>query len=81
MNKILEFDGDDLVAQAVIFFTGGYETSSTTMAFTLYELALQPEIQNKLRENILDALNKNNDKITYDMVSERMLLSKNYYYY
>ncbi|EFN71133.1 Cytochrome P450 6k1 [Camponotus floridanus] len=62
------FDGDDLLAQAVVFFTGGYETSSTTMAFTLYELALQPEIQDKLRKEILDALDKNDDTITYDMI-------------
>ncbi|XP_029155011.1 cytochrome P450 6k1-like [Nylanderia fulva] len=62
------FDGDDLVAQAAIFFTGGFETSSTAMTFTLYELAMQPEIQNKLRKEILDALNKANDSITYDMV-------------
>ncbi|XP_029172835.1 cytochrome P450 6k1-like [Nylanderia fulva] len=38
------------------------------MTFTLYELAMQPEIQNKLRKEILDALNKANDSITYDMV-------------
>jgi len=41
------------------------------MSFTLYELALQPEIQDKLRKEILDELNKNNDTVTYDMVSER----------
>lgn len=63
-----KFDGDDLVAQAAVFFTGGYETSATTIAFTLYEMAVQPEIQDKLRKEILDALNKNDNKITYDMV-------------
>lgn len=41
------------------------------MAFTLYELALQPEIQDKLRKEILDALDENDDTVTYDMVSER----------
>ena len=35
----LRFDGDVLVAQAAIFFTGGFETSSTTMSFGLLELA------------------------------------------
>lgn len=61
------FDGDDLVAQAAIFFTGGFETSSTTMSLTLYELALQPEIQTKLRNEINNALEETNGKITYDM--------------
>ncbi|XP_011689077.1 PREDICTED: cytochrome P450 6k1-like [Wasmannia auropunctata] len=62
------FDGDDLVAQAAIFFTAGFETSSTTMAFALYELAIHPEMQDRLRKEILDALDKTNGKITYDMI-------------
>ncbi|CAL1682604.1 unnamed protein product [Lasius platythorax] len=63
-----KFDGDDLVAQAAIFFTAGFETSSTTMAFTLYELAIHTEIQNKLRREILEALNETDGNITYDML-------------
>lgn len=63
------FDGDDLVAQAAIFFTGGFETSSTTMAFGLYQLALNPDIQTRLREEILEGLEKSAGKITYEMVN------------
>ncbi|XP_053980183.1 uncharacterized protein LOC128877154 [Hylaeus volcanicus] len=62
------FSGDDLVAQAAVFFSGGFETSSTTMSFTLYELALNMDIQTKLRKEILDALEKTDGKITYDML-------------
>lgn len=62
-----KFDGDDLVAQATTFFSGGFETSSTTISFTLYELAIHPEIQNRVRKEILDALKKSDGKITYDM--------------
>lgn len=64
-----KFNGDDLVAQTAVFFSGGFETSSTVMAFTLYELALNPEIQTKLRQEILDTLNENDGKITYDMIN------------
>ncbi|XP_012288296.2 uncharacterized protein LOC105704030 [Orussus abietinus] len=63
-----QFDGDDLVAQAAVFFTAGFETSSTAISFTLYELALQPEIQNRLRKEIHEALEENNGEITYEMV-------------
>ncbi|EZA62496.1 Cytochrome P450 6k1 [Ooceraea biroi] len=69
-----KFDGDDLVAQAAVFFTGGFETASTTIAFTLYELTVHADIQSKLRKEIYDALEKTNGKITYDMVN------KCYYY-
>lgn len=64
-----KFDGDDLVAQAAVFFTGGFETSSTTLAFSLYELALQPDIQQRLRSEILEAVENNNGKVTYEMVT------------
>lgn len=64
----LEFDGDDLVAQAATFFSAGYESSSSTMSFSLYELAMNPEVQVRLRNEINNALEKNNNKITYDMV-------------
>ncbi|XP_051154138.1 cytochrome P450 6k1-like isoform X2 [Leptopilina boulardi] len=67
-NNGYKFDGDNLVSQAAIFFTGGFETSSTTMSFTLYELALHTEIQKKLRLEIDEALKANGGKITYDMV-------------
>ncbi|XP_014487205.1 PREDICTED: cytochrome P450 6l1-like [Dinoponera quadriceps] len=50
------FDWDDLIARALIFFTGGFETTSTAMSFALYEFVLHPEIQNKLRKEILDAM-------------------------
>ncbi|XP_076236988.1 cytochrome P450 6AQ1 [Calliopsis andreniformis] len=63
-----EFDGDDLVGQAAAFFTGGFETSSSTMSFTLYELALQLDIQKRLRKEIFDALEETGGKVTYEMV-------------
>lgn len=56
------------MAQAASFFSAGFETSSTTTAFALYELALQPDIQSTLRKEIVVALDKSGGKITYDMV-------------
>lgn len=43
------------------------------MAFTLYELATHPEVQDKLRKEIHNALNESDNKITYDMVSENAI--------
>ncbi|XP_071636503.1 cytochrome P450 6k1-like [Temnothorax longispinosus] len=62
------FDDDDLLAQAASFFLFGFETCSTTTAFALYQLAVQPEIQKTLRKELLKALEKSNGKITYDMI-------------
>ncbi|XP_034952670.1 cytochrome P450 6k1-like [Chelonus insularis] len=67
-KNLFDFSGDNLVAQAAVFFNGGFETSSSVISFTLYELALHPEIQSKLREEINDALHESDGKITYEMV-------------
>ncbi|XP_043596187.1 LOW QUALITY PROTEIN: cytochrome P450 6k1-like [Bombus pyrosoma] len=67
--KDYKFDGDDLVAQAIMFFVAGSETSATAIAFTLHELAVNPDVQRTLREEIHDALEKTGGKITYDMIT------------
>lgn len=59
---------DEMAAEAFIFFTGGFETSSTTLTFALYELALNSDIQQKLRRDIEDSLEGNAGKLNYDMI-------------
>ncbi|KRT84253.1 cytochrome P450, partial [Oryctes borbonicus] len=45
-----------------------FETSSTTMTFCLHELAFNQQIQDKLRSEIRETMEKNNGKLTYDGV-------------
>ena len=45
---------DEIIAQGIMFFPGAYDTSSTAISFLLYNLALHPEIQEKLYEEIVD---------------------------
>lgn len=58
----------EAAAQALVFYVGGFETSSTTMQFALYELALNPDIQEKTREEILKVLAEYDGKITYESI-------------
>lgn len=43
---------DEIVGQSFIFLLAGYETSSNTLAFACYLLALHPECQKKLQEEV-----------------------------
>lgn len=59
---------EELAAQCFVFFIAGFETSSTTMNFCLYELACNQDIQERLRDEIEKAIAANGGKVTYDLV-------------
>ena len=67
---------NSLAAQAFIFFLGGFETSSSTMTFCLYELSLHQDIQDRLREEIDVVLQKHDGKLTYEGIQEMEYLDK-----
>ena len=61
---------DQIAAQSMLFFAGGFETSATTMSFALFELARNPDIQEKVRGEVRSVLDKNDGLLTYDGVME-----------
>jgi cytochrome P450 family 6 len=44
------------------------------MSYALYELARHPEIQNRLRAESMQVLNKHNGQVTYDGIKEMAYL-------
>jgi len=67
---------NSLAAQAFVFYLGGFETSSSTMAFCLYELSLHQDIQDRLRDEIDVVLQKHDGMITYEGIQEMEYLDK-----
>lgn len=67
---------NELLAQAFIFFVAGFETSSTTMGFALYELARNQDVQDKLREEIGNVFGKHNKEFTYEGIKEMKYLEQ-----
>ncbi|KAL5277296.1 Cyp6g1 family protein [Megaselia abdita] len=74
-EKEFKFTDDALVAQVATFFSAGFETSSQTMTFIMYELAKNPDVQTRLREEIRNVLKKHDGKVTYDVLSELEYMS------
>jgi cytochrome P450 family 6 len=72
--SVSEIDGDDFVAQAFVFLIAGFETSATTMGFALYELAMHPDIQQTLREEITRMMAKHQGELTYEGLQEMSYL-------
>lgn len=61
---------EEMSAQAFLFFAAGYETSSTTMSFCMYELAKNPESQQKAYDDIVTSMEKHNWQLTYESCAD-----------
>jgi len=70
-----EWSDDELVAQCLLFFLAGFETSSTLLSFLGNELALNPEIQEKLCREIDETTQcMKNGKLTYELLQSMKYL-------
>ncbi|XP_073813616.1 cytochrome P450 6A1-like [Musca autumnalis] len=69
---------EELAAQVFVFFLGGFETSSSTVTFALYEMAQNQEIQERLRQEVTETLKKCNspEGFTYESLSEMPYLNQ-----
>lgn len=65
-----------VIAQGFAFFVAGYETSSGTLTYALYELAKNKKIQDRVHNEIITVLRKNNNELTYDSLQEMSYLEQ-----
>lgn len=68
------FTLNEMAAQTFVFFAAGFETSSTTLSYCLYELSKAPEIQQRVHDEIDRVLTQHNGQITYESISEMKYL-------
>lgn len=71
-NKKTNLVVDDplLIAQCLTFFAAGFETTASTLSFTLYEIAKNQEVQKKVHEEIDGFLKRHNNQISYESLKE-----------
>ncbi|XP_033230462.1 cytochrome P450 9e2-like [Belonocnema kinseyi] len=65
----VELTLEEMTAQAFIFFFGGFDTTSTNMSFAAHELAVNPEIQTRLQEEIDKILRDTNGDPSYEAIN------------
>lgn len=73
-NEKQRFTFEDLIANVIMFFLAGFETSATTMHFALYELSVNPDIQEKVRKEINTVLENHHGELTYEALMEMTYL-------
>lgn len=61
-----ELSDEDLYAQCLVFFFAGFDTVSNALSLALYELALNPDIQEKLRMEVEEVWQECDGKLNYE---------------
>lgn len=69
-----KFPFEEAAAEAFAFFFVGFQPSSSIMQFALYELALNPEIQEKAQREIRRVIIEHNEELTYEGIQEMKYL-------
>ncbi|CAG2106972.1 unnamed protein product, partial [Medioppia subpectinata] len=60
---------DEIVGQCFQFFTAGFETTANTLAYCMYELALNPALQVRLRDETRAVIDGQSGEVDCDRLS------------
>nr|AFH78148.1 cytochrome P450 [Coptotermes formosanus] len=69
-----KLNDDDIAAQILAFLVAGLDTTSTLLSFASHQLAVYPEIQSRLQEEIDETLQEHAGKFTYEAVNSMKYL-------
>ncbi|KAJ9573559.1 hypothetical protein L9F63_009044, partial [Diploptera punctata] len=67
-NAATKVSEEDIIANALIFYFAGFDTTSTLLCLVSYEMARHPDLQSRLAEEIDNASKKNEGTFTYEIV-------------
>lgn len=59
---------EQCAAQVFLFYVAGFDTSATTLSYTLYELAKNPRVQRLVQEEIDGTLLKYDGQLSYESI-------------
>lgn len=58
----------EMLMNIFLFMVAGFETTATTLAFSTYTLAMEPEVQSKLQAEIDKYWQDDEQKLDYDTI-------------
>ncbi|NP_001166012.1 cytochrome P450 9AG7 [Nasonia vitripennis] len=68
-TKTVDLDPSLMAAQAFSFFLSNFDSSATHMCLMAHELAINPDIQDKLQNEIDDVLKETQGNLTYEVIN------------
>ena len=69
VNGIQKLTDEEIIAQTIVILAAGFQSTAYTLAFTAYYLAFHPEIQAKLRQEIVGAARSREHDSIYNFVN------------
>ncbi|XP_049767432.1 cytochrome P450 6j1-like [Schistocerca cancellata] len=69
-DKKLKLTNELIAGQLMSFLNAGFDTSSSTMSFCLYELARNAELQEEVRQHVRQVLKRHGGQPTYEALNE-----------
>lgn len=74
-TKITRWEDDDITAQCVLFFLGGFESTATLLSFAMQELIENLDVQHKLQQEIDEVHTELCDEpLTYEILQKMKYL-------
>lgn len=64
----------EISAHSLSLFFEGFETSSAVLSYVLYELARNPDIQDRVHSEVVEVLEKHDNKFSYEALQEMTYL-------
>lgn len=61
---------EQCAAQVALFYLAGFDTTASAVAYTLFELSRNPELMQRLHEEVDEVLERYNNVISYESINE-----------
>lgn len=65
---------EQCAAQVSLFYLAGFDTTSSTISYTLFELSRKPDLQKRLHDEIDEVMAKHNNAITHESINDMPFL-------